>query len=268
MPLTARPAALTRHYWSAKRLAILIGFILTILGSLGSQFYVDPVQGRSEWLAEQTRDTAAKIEALKNAQGQYILFQSQTSLIYALNAAGFGAAEGRERTNIVNLYQLSLLDRSIAVRAMIRELVLARVIDYTQTRSAYEPLVAAARKDFSLAAYTSLDDFERSTMEQANTLMSRLQQTYLNLGQVKSDTDRIVDQRKVTLLALITLGSTFLLAANLISARKDNVPEPDGLAKSASSDDRVAELTTAAQVIEAALDHARTLNVRPNAPGG
>ena len=50
MPSITRPAALTRRYWSAKRVAILIGFILTILGSLGSQFYVDPIQGRSATL--------------------------------------------------------------------------------------------------------------------------------------------------------------------------------------------------------------------------
>ena len=62
-------------------------------------------------------------------------------------------------------------------------------------------------------------------------------------------------------VSLITLGSTFLLAANLISTRKEKeeAKAPDA--------DRVVELTTAAQVIAIALDHAKTMNVRPNSPG-
>jgi hypothetical protein len=158
---------------------------------------------------------------------------------------------------------LSLLDRSNAVRAMIGELALAKIIDYPQTRSKYAALIDAARKDFSLTTYTNVDDFERSTMDQANTLMSLLQQNYLNLGQAKTETDRVVDQRKVTLLALITLGSAFLLAANLISTRKEEAEVNGASDASAASDDRVAELTTAAQIIEMALDQAKTLGVRP-----
>jgi hypothetical protein len=262
MPSLAPAAVLTLRYWSAKRLAILIGFVLTILGSLGSHFYVDPVQDRSAWLDEQSKDVAAKIDTLKSAQAQYLLFQQQTSLVFALNAVGFGAGDAAERTQVTNLYQLSLLDRSNAVRAIIGELALARIIDYAQTRAKYAALIETARKDFSLAVYTGVDDFERATMEQANSLMNALQQNYLNLGQAKAEADRIVDQRKVVLLALITLGSTFLLAANLISTRKE---QPDGAApaSSATADDRVAELTTAAQIIEMALDQAKTIGGKP-----
>ena len=263
MPSLTSPVVLTRRYWTAKRLAILIGFVLTILGSLGSHFYVDPMQDRSAWLDQQSKDTVAKIDTLKNAQAQYLLFQQQTSLVYALNSVGFAATDGPGRTQISNLYQLSLLDRSNAVRAMIGELALAKIIDYPQTRSKYAALIDAARKDFSLATYTNVDDFERSTMDQANTLMSLLQQNYLNLGQAKTETDRVVDQRKVTLLALITLGSAFLLAANLISTRKEEAEVNGASDASAASDDRVAELTTAAQIIEMAIDQAKNLGVRP-----
>jgi hypothetical protein len=263
MPSLAPPAVLTLRYWSAKRLAILIGFVLTIFGSLGSHFYVDPVQDRSAWLDEQSKDVAAKIDTLKNAQAQYLLFQQHTSLVFALNAVGFGTGEGDERAQVTNLYQLSLLDRSNAVRAIIGELALARIIDYAQTRAKYAALIEAARKDFSLAVYTGVDDFERATMDQANSLMNALQQNYLNLGQAKAEADRIVDQRKVVLLALITLGSTFLLAANLISTRKEQPDAGAAPASSATSDDRVAELTTAAQIIEMALDQAKSLGGKP-----
>ena len=99
-------------------------------------------------------------------------------------------------------------------------------------------------------------------MDQANSLMRALQQNFLSLGQAKTETDRVVDQRKVTLLALITLGSAFLLAANLISTGKEEAAvKPSDT--TAAADDRVAELTTAAQIIEMAIDQAKNLGVRP-----
>jgi hypothetical protein len=197
-------------------------------------------------------------DTLKNAQTQYLLFQQEASLVFALNAAGFGAADGPERTTISHLYQLSLLDRSYAVRAMIGQLTMAKLLDYRQTSDKYQALIATAREDFSLAAYTSVDDFEKATMDQANSQMGRMQQNLLNLGQAKSTNDRMIDQRKVTLLALITLGSTFLLAANLISTREEKKPQ----ASPGAADDRVTELTTAAQLIEIAIEHAKTLGAR------
>jgi hypothetical protein len=42
-----RPAVLSWCWWSPRRLAILIGFTLTALGSLGPQFYVGPIEDRS-----------------------------------------------------------------------------------------------------------------------------------------------------------------------------------------------------------------------------
>jgi hypothetical protein len=263
MPSLAPSTVLVWRYWTAKRLAILIGFVLTILGSLGSHFYVDAMQDRSAWFDQQSKDTVAKIDTLKNAQAQYLLFQQQTSLVYALSSAGFGATDNAARAQISNLYQLSLLDRSNAVRAMIGELARAKVIDYPETRNKYAALIDTARKDFSLATYTSVDDFERSTMDQANSLMSALQQNFLSLGQAKTETDRVVDQRKVTLLALITLGSAFLLAANLISTGKEEAAVKRPSDTTAAADDRVAELTTAAQIIEMAIDQAKNLGVRP-----
>jgi hypothetical protein len=253
----------TFQYWSAKRLALLIGFVLTISGSLGSQFYVGRLQRSAGVLDEQARDTAAKIDTLKNSQAQYLQFRQQTALVFALNAAGFDSSDEAKRTHIGNLYQLSLLDRSNAMRAMMGELALERVINYTTTRDEYAVLIAEARKSFSLGAYTALDDFERSTMDRANTLMSTLQQRYLLLVQSKSATNRDLDQRQSTLLALTVLGSTFLLAANLISTRQ---PQPDQApakgVPTVTEDDRVAELTTAAQLIEFALDRARAENLK------
>jgi len=85
MPSLTSPVVLTRRYWTAKRLAILIGFVLTILGSLVP--ISTSIRCRSERMARPAiKRPVAKIDTLKNAQAQYLLFQQQTSLVYALNS--------------------------------------------------------------------------------------------------------------------------------------------------------------------------------------
>jgi hypothetical protein len=263
-----RPAMMTLHYWSAKRIAILIGFGLTILGSLGQHFYVDPLQNRSAAFDQQSKDTTSKIDTLKNAQAQYLLFREQTALVFAINAEGPAPGDASAHSPLSNLYQLSLLDRSNAVRIMIGELAMAKIVDFATTRTRYNALIDAARKNVALDTYTAVDDFERARMDQANGLMGDLQQTYLALGQAKAETDREVDQRQTSLLALMALGSTFLLAANLLSTRPEKTTAAAANESSANADDRVTELTTAAQLIEIALERARTISPAQTPPRG
>jgi hypothetical protein len=52
-------------------------------------------------------------------------------------------------------------------------------------------------------------------------------------------------------------------AANLISSRKEEAGNSTMAEAITAPDDRVAELTTAAQIIELAIDQARSLGVRP-----
>ena len=188
------------------------------------------------------------------------MFQQQGALVYALNAAGFGAAQSPERTTINNVYQLSLMSRSNAMRAIIGELALARILNYRATADTYHALIDAARKDLSLASYTAVDDFENGTMAQANMQMGKLQQNLqaLNKAKAKADADAIANQRKLLLLALVTLGSAFLLAANLLSTREEKkVAEIE-----TTSPDEVMELTIATQLMETVLAHARALEAR------
>ena len=222
---------------SPKRAAILIGFILTVMGPIGAQFFVDPAQELSRALDGQAKDVAAKIEGLKNAQAQYYAFQQQGALIYALQAVGIA---GSERSIIGNLYQLSLLSRSNAMRAMIGEMALAGKIGFQTTVDQYNLLIAAARKDFSFAAYTAIDDFETATMAQANQEMVRLQKSLVDLGAGKSIAEATANQRKLMLIALGLLGSAFLLAANLLSTREGRKSDAPGPQREPLSEDELA----------------------------
>lgn len=254
------PTVFTVSYWSPKRGAILIGFVLTVLGSAGSQFFLDPPQNLSLKLDQQAKDITGDIDTLKNAQAQYLMFQQQGALIYALNVSGIGAQQGNQKDILGNLYQLSLLDRASAIRTVIGQLAIAHLADFAATSKSYGDLVDAARKDFSLPAYTAVEDFEKSVMTKAATQMATLQQGLVAATQAKTQADALADERKLILLVLVTLGSMFLLLANLLSTKEDEIASAKDAAQRDAS---VLELTTAQQVIELALEHAERMNDRP-----
>src|SRR5262245_31973957 len=126
----SRPIFLTLTYWTAQRLAILMGFALTLIGTLGSELYVSPVLSQSSLLDQTAKQAAADIETLKSAQAQYLMFQQQGALIFALNAGGVASTNENQRTVTANLYALSLLDRSNAMRTMLGQLAMAGLTDF------------------------------------------------------------------------------------------------------------------------------------------
>jgi hypothetical protein len=245
-----RPAVLSWSWWSPKRLAILIGFTLTALGSLGPQFYVGPIEDRSADVDQLGKTLTARIDNLRSAQSQYLLFEQMGVLVYALNTTGVAATGTSQQSTLSNLYQLSLLDRSSAMRQVIGELARAGQLTYRETSDRYGALIAAARKDFSLPDFQAVDDFETATMRQADAWMERLQQALLDAEHAKSDLDAAATRRKVHLLVLVTLGSTLLLAANLISERPaapSELPETPG------------ESVAAERIIELAIHQSKAL---------
>jgi hypothetical protein len=84
-------AFLGTQFWSAKRLAILIGFGLTALGTLGPQFYVSSIEDSSAESDQFAKSLTARIDTLRAAQSQYLLFEQMGVLVYALNASGLAA---------------------------------------------------------------------------------------------------------------------------------------------------------------------------------
>jgi hypothetical protein len=244
------PAFLTTSFWSAKRFAILIGFALTAIGTLGPQFYVSSVEDRSGETGQFAKSLTARIDTLRAAQAQYLLFEQMGVLVYALNASGLAAAGSSQHDTLSNLYQLALLDRSTSMRQMIGELAMAKQLTYRETSDRYGALIATARKDVSLASYQAVDDFETQTMRQADALMARLQDALLSTERTKSDLDALAAKRKLQLIAVMTLGSTLLLAANLMSEK----PAPQ-VETPASSD----EAAAAARLVELAIRESKAL---------
>ena len=209
-------------YWTLKRLTILVGFLLTMLGSVGAYLYVEPAQNRSGSADESIKELAAKIELIKNATAQYFMFEQQGSLIFAISAAN---TNPDAKDDISRLRQLSLLDRTFAVRQIIGQLAIAGQLNYRETSDAYQKLIDTARHDFTLQNFMAVKGFEAKYMSGAEQQSGQLQIRRNDLIQEKAMEDRVVERRKLVLLVLTSLGSAFLLAANLIATKETGSPE-------------------------------------------
>ena len=157
----------------------------------------------------------------------------------------------REMLQDVILYALSLLDRSNAMRTMIGQLAIAGLTNYKADSEKYMALVDAAHASFSLDTYKAVDDFEKATMAQSTAQMAGLQQKLLKAGQEKAAADGLADQRKLILLMAVTLGSTFLLAANLLTTRKNEEARPSDATVIQAGQD---EIAAALRLVDIALE--------------
>lgn len=211
------PDLIRLRYWTLKRLTILVGFILTLLGSVGSYLYVTPAERRADELGGQIKSAEATIEILKNADTSYWMFQQQGSLIFAIYSAN---TRDEAKDVIGDLLKLAMSDRTFAVRTVIGQLAIANQLNYRQTSDRYQGLVQAAAKDFTFENYMAVNAFEKDFMQRAETMTGNLQQLRLSLMTAKGGADVLVERHKLVLLILTTLGSTFLLAANLITAKE------------------------------------------------
>ncbi len=263
--MMGKPAFLSPSWWSVKRLAILIGFLLTVIGALGPQFYVGPVEDRAADVDQAAKTVSARIDNLRAAQSQYLLFQQMGTLVYALSATGVAAGGSSQETTLNRLYQLSLLDRSSAVRQMIGELALAHQLNYRETSDKYAALIAAARKDLALPAFQAVDDFETDAMGKADAWMATMQRALFDAERAKSDLDATAGRRKLQLLVVMTLGSTLLLAANLLSEKP---------AETADLPPTPVETAAAERLVALALEEAKAMEEEappapsPRLPGG
>ena len=94
----------------------------------------------------------------------------------------------------------------------------------------------------SLASYQAVDDFETQTMRQADALMARLQESLLSARRTKGELDALAARRKLQLIVVMTLGSTLLLAANLMSEKAPPQTEAPASSDEAAAAERLIEL--------------------------
>jgi hypothetical protein len=91
------------------------------------------------------KSLTARVDTLRAAQSQYLLFEQMGVLVYALNTSGLAVPGSSQHDTLISLYQLALLGRSTSMRRMIGELALAKELTYRETSDKYGALMATAR---------------------------------------------------------------------------------------------------------------------------
>lgn len=203
-----------------KTAAIVIGFVLSMLGAAGQFFFVDTLSAQVESKDSEVRKIDARISKLREAQAQYFNAQVQSSTLFALDPAN----EERRRGIVAKLYQLNLLDKAFPFRAVLAEMALAGVFEFKQVNDAYRALNEAARAELSYENFTKLNTFEREILDRALALQHNLQDRHFTIVAEAAALAANRDRRKLTLVLLTSLGTCFLLVANLLSEAK---PKPE-----------------------------------------
>lgn len=214
------PAETSKRPWprpqwlTAKHAAILLGFITSMLGTVGSFLLIDAPNREFTQLNALQADAKRQIEQLQAASSEYFLCSQQGDLVYALSL------QSSSRQDLVALlYKGNILDRATPVRNIIGSLAMNKVLDYRSTYSHYEGLNDAAREELSLGRFVALKEFEREMVERAGKRIAELFNEVSNLNQRIGAAERRLSQRQHFALALSALGATLLLFANLLVER-------------------------------------------------
>lgn len=209
----SRRRRLWRSMRDAKRISILIGATMALIGSGGQFFLVDSLSKEAAALGEKIARAQTDAETLKNAQMQYFMTYQQGTVIFALDPNG----ATKDKQVLGNLYRLNLINRATPLRAMLGDMAVAGLLDYRKTYDAYLIANEKAQKDFTWENFAALNAFERTVVDGALARQHKLQEDVFSLGQRKAGVDDAVDRRKLTLVLVSMLGTVLLLLANLRS---------------------------------------------------
>jgi cell fate (sporulation/competence/biofilm development) regulator YlbF (YheA/YmcA/DUF963 family) len=204
----------------SKALALVLGFLFTVIGSVWSYIYVDHSNSDLARLREQRADKIKQIESINRAAYDYFIANQQADLIYLVSQA----TNGTELSSL--LLRGNLLDRAAPVRSMIGALAIANQLDYRAKYDEYEGLNDDARKNLDIEKYNKVKSAERTVVQQGQSYAANLQMSMGALDQqIRVIESKSAQQRFLGIVAAL-FGSLLLLAANLagLSTAKDNQP--------------------------------------------
>lgn len=203
-------------YFDAKRVSVLIGAVLSIVGSAGQFFFIETLTSANAKLESATNASLARIEVLKAAQLQYFFTYQQGSILFALDPNG----TTRDKQVLAGLYKLNVINRATPLSSMLGELALSGAVPFRETLDRYNTLNDAARADFSWTNYVALNEFEKDVIDRALAQQHKLQEKVLEMQALKAQIDDESARRKLMLVLVTLVGSGFLLVANLLTTRK------------------------------------------------
>jgi hypothetical protein len=205
--------AVMRGQISWDGLAVLLGFALTLISLVGGQIYLEPSLRAVTSIDSQIAAKRARVKALRAANALNDFTSQLGSAVFSVqpgpNRAPAGAA------TLGQLEHRSLLRRHDGARAFIAALGLAGEIDFPTASAAYEKLVGAESRDFTLenfrAANIFIGDISNKVVRDWGEETTRI----TALQRSRFAARREADQRSLILVLVSALGSSLVFVATL-----------------------------------------------------
>ena len=146
--------------WGLSRSAAVaaLGFVLSVIGTLGGAFYLAPAQTSADAAARQIGLERSRSRILLAATSYDDLAGQMGSLLFSFSLPRDVSDD--KRAAIGDLMLRGLDHRHDGVRAYLAALGVAGAIDFPPESSRYETLVAAERVNFNIDTYRAANAFE------------------------------------------------------------------------------------------------------------
>ncbi len=236
--------------WSAQKLAILTGFVLTLLSTAGSALYLEPAEQNRARLDAEITAAETKARLLRSALSAVDSFVQFGGLVYAVKVDAEKQPEASEAIGELKLRALT--QRRDGIRNYIAQLAFAGEVDFKTTMARYEALVEAESRDFTLENYRATNSFEGDLSMQAVKDQGTAAMEAINKQYARATAQQAYERRSLVILLVTVAGSTLILAATLM-ATKEELAKPTTLPPgSANGRD-----STAARLIRLAIAQAQ-----------
>src|ERR1700733_1353382 len=137
---------------------LALGFLVSLIGALGSAFYLDPAQKSEGVAAQQIGLEASQAQMLRAATAYDDIAGHLGSLLFSVSLPR--DASDDMRAAIGDLMRRALDHRHDGVRSYLAALAVAGAIDYPAESPRYEALVAAEHANFNIDTYRAPNAFE------------------------------------------------------------------------------------------------------------
>ncbi len=205
-----------------ERGALVLGFGLSILATVGSQVYYAPVADHIEATVQSLDATWARLKIIRASNALFNLLQSFDGLVYLIHP-DFDADYDRANA-ITEVGTRAIHSRHDAVLNYFAQAAAAGEIDYHETKSRYESLIAAEDADWNLKTYSATNALPADIATRIVADRIELDKSVIQQERelVHAGVER--DQRASVLNLLNVAGSSILFVLALISARDRQTP--------------------------------------------
>ena len=208
---------LTKGWFLSRNAAIaVLGLILSLIGALGSTFYLEPAQKGEEAAARRIALEAAQAQMLRTANSYDNLAEHLGGLLFTVSPPRDASDE--QRAAIGDLMRRALHHRHDGVRSYLAALAVAGAIDYPAESSRYGALVAAEKANFNIDTYRAANAFKGALAMRMVKAQGAAAIKAITLRSDRLEAKRVASERGLNLLAITMTGSALVFLATIAGA--------------------------------------------------